>query len=144
MLPGQAFQDASFYRSRRPALTALVSSEAALVAHAYWVRDDVPFFIPADSAVDTSVHAVAVVNHARWVVNCPFCPSAQLASRTDMRFFCVSCLNEQAGARWVNVVWPANVAAIEAALRPRQTENANWAPPETVADLIAENQAHGL
>lgn len=34
--------------------------------------------------------------------------------------------------------------AIEAQLRPRMTENANWLPGESVADLVAENEMNGV
>lgn len=41
--------------------------------------------------------------------------------------------------------WPANAAEIEWALAQRPMVNTrNWAPPETLDDLIAENIEHGL
>lgn len=42
----------------------------------------------------------------RIVVACPWCPSAQLASREDRRFWCVRCENARAGGRPLKVVWP--------------------------------------
>jgi len=101
--------------------------------------------------------AEARVDHGRWVVDCPFpgCNSAQFASKTDHRFFCVDCSGPD--RLWVPVVWPDDIelAAIEAALslRPeistRSWESPGWrarrgVSPETVADLLAENAAHGL
>lgn len=92
--------------------------------------------------------AVAHVNHGRWLAECPFerCASAQYASRADRRFFCVECSNAGTGM-WVAVAWPAEteLTAIEAALSARPDRRSrNWAPPETVADLAAENTAEGL
>jgi len=88
-----------------------------------------------------------VVNHGRWIVRCPFCTSAQFASREDKRFFCVECLNEQAGRRWVRVVWPkvADMATIEGALESRADQRTrNWEPGESPADLKRENAARGV
>lgn len=91
--------------------------------------------------------AAAYVNHGRWCVDCPFgCGSAQYASRADRRFFCIECGNDSTSG-WVTVIWPAplDIAAIEAALGVRpQVATRNWQPGETVADLLAENQARGL
>ena len=90
------------------------------------------------------VTASAYVNHGNWMVDCPFpgCNSAQYASRTDHRFFCVEC-----GRGWAPVAWPGDldVAAIEAALSIRpESSTRNWAPGETVAELQADNAAHGV
>lgn len=85
------------------------------------------------------------VRHGRWVVRCPACPSAMLASRADGRFLCCNCGNVMDGGLWLPVEFPAETAHVEAALlrRPvRQTRN--WKPPETPADLIDENRAHGI
>lgn len=84
------------------------------------------------------------VNHGRWVVDCPVCLSAQLASFTDPRFLCVTCGNVNVDGKWFRLAWPANAAAIEAALVIRPTENRNWSPGETVADLRRENTEHGI
>lgn len=77
-----------------------------------------------------------VVNHGRWVVNCP-CAGAQLACRTDPRFFCTDCLNAWAGGAWVNVAWPANPDYIDAMLSSRPLGLQNWAPGD---DLEFENE----
>lgn len=92
------------------------------------------------------VVAYAEVNHGRWIVPCPFpgCGSAQLAPRDDPRFCCGECLNAAVGGAWVAVEWPADAAAIEAVLELRPTPAASWSPTETVADLVAENAAHGI
>ena len=69
-----------------------------------------------------------------------------MASRDDRRFFCVACLNEKQDGKWRPVTWPKkkDADAIEAQLRPRMTENANWLPGESVADLVAENEMNGV
>lgn len=40
--------------------------------------------------------------------------------------------------------FPAERQQIERVLRKRRMENMNWKPGETLADLSAENKAHGL
>lgn len=87
------------------------------------------------------------VNHGRWIVKCPYCAGAQLASREDPRFFCVDCLHEpepRAQGKWLGLEWPADVEQIEAALDGRPEANRNWIPGEAVADLLRENALHGL
>jgi hypothetical protein len=105
---------------------------------------------PSNSA--TSV--VAVVNHGRWLVRCPNCAGAQLASRADQRFFCVEPLcpallpSDPPSRRWLLVTWPStdDIATVEALLDRRPDEQTrNFEPPsETIADLQAENAAMGL
>ncbi len=116
-------------------------AERAVALH--WVRRDVAPFRP--SGVSTKATAYAEINHGRWIVRCPFCASAQLASKTDKRFFCIECLNEAVGRRWVRVTWPAEAEAIEATLLVRPDErNRNWRPGETAADLARENIERGV
>lgn len=86
--------------------------------------------------------AYAEVSHGRWIVRCPFCRSAQLASKEDHRFFCVECLNEVAGRRWVRVVWPEEPEPIEAALLARpERAFMHWRKGEPVEALLVENAA---
>lgn len=84
-------------------------------------------------------------NHGRWIVDCPICSSAQLATPDDQRFFCVTCGNINTGGQWRPVTWPSDPKAIESMLikRPR-IENMNWQPDETIAVLQSENSDHGL
>lgn len=86
----------------------------------------------------------AFVNDGRWVFVCP-CGSAQLASRTDRRFWCWECR----AAGWTDVAWPDDdddLAEAERILSARpDASSRNWKPWEqTVEDLAAENAAHGL
>jgi len=83
-------------------------------------------------------------NQGRWVVDCPFCLSAQIASFTDRRFLCADCGNVQVSGRWARVVWPKDPEAVEALLGDRPLEARNWRPGETAAQLRAENKAHAV
>ena len=87
------------------------------------------------------------VNHGRWLTRCPWCNSANLASRADRRFLCCECGNVGVGGQWVRVVWPdpPTVQQIERVLLARPDPHTrNWLPGETVADLVAENEANGV
>jgi hypothetical protein len=88
------------------------------------------------SAVD------AYVNEARWIVECPFCASAQVGSPEDPRFLCVECVNAPVDGAYVHVRYPSpsGRAEIEEALAARpHRANVNWVPGETVTELIAQN-----
>lgn len=90
--------------------------------------------------------AIAEVNHGRWIVRCPFCTSAQFASKTDHRFFCVDCLNDRGGRAWVSVLWPdvQTIVAIERALLARpEIDFMNWRSTMAVDALLAENRRGG-
>jgi hypothetical protein len=102
--------------------------------------------MPVEVLADPVAHAY--VSHGRWAIDCPFegCSSAQYASKTDPRFFCIECDNGGTG-KWVTVVWPSevDVAAIETALLVRPgLANRNWLPDEPVANLLEENKAAAL
>jgi hypothetical protein len=87
---------------------------------------------------------VARVNHGRWIVDCPFCTGAQLASPTDRRFLCADCGNVNIDGKWITVTWPSDAETIEATLAVRPRENRNWRPDESIADLRRENVEHDL
>lgn len=115
-------------------------AETVLLVPANW-PPGVERRIPDQVAPDAlPVH----VNHGRWIVECP-CGSAQLASRTDRRFFCVECGNVTFEGKWVRVEWPSDseVAEIEQALQERPFATyQNWSPGETVQELKVETAAH--
>lgn len=95
------------------------------------------------SSTETSVHALAEVNHGRWIVRCPWCATAQNASADDHRFFCTECSNGAAGGQWITVEWPEDREEIEAALGCRPLPaNRNWVPGESVAELWRDNADH--
>jgi hypothetical protein len=122
-----------------PALILVQKDEmAAFYIHGHWLHADqrrMPNHIQGT--------VEAYVNDSRWVVQCPGCNGAQLASRNDHRFFCVDCLNADNGGHWLRVVWPKDHAEIEAALLQRPNpKTRHWRPGETVADLVRETEEH--
>lgn len=89
---------------------------------------------------------VAFVNEGRWIVECPFCHSAQVGSPDDPRFLCV-CANDPVLGAYLQVEYPAPAdrARIEDALSARTwVGNVNWLPEETANDLVAENIEQGV
>lgn len=115
-------------------------AEACIVQH--WHRRDVSRdpIVPKQMAQGQAVEVY--VNHGRWIAECPDCHGAQVASRTDARFFCVDCLNAWCGGKWLRIAWPRDTDAIESVLLRRETHHRNWTPEESVTDLVAENAAH--
>lgn len=113
-----------------------------LLVMAAWPHGKAPFRMPEGLAARVST--MAEVNHSRWIVRCPFCPGAQLASDVDHRMFCVDCLHEGTAAedRWIRVVWPDGRSAAEEHLERRpDPRTRNFDPrSETVKDLIRENK----
>lgn len=79
-----------------------------------------------------------ILNHGRWIVQCPECPNAWLEAAVPKR--CDNC-----GCP-IKVFAPTDVErhAIEEVVRPRPFEHKNWIPPETVKHLQAENIEHGV
>ena len=89
---------------------------------------------------------VARVNHGRWIVDCPACPSASLATSPRPNvpsavpaFRCPDC-----GSGPWPTTYPVERATIVDILgrRPDVTTR-NWSPCETLDDLEAENIGHG-
>jgi hypothetical protein len=98
-------------------------------------------FEPQGFAVGVSLPAEVI--EGQWIVRCP-CRNAQLTSRTDKRFFCVTCLNADNGGQWVKVTWPRQTEDGEAVLLARPFfQQRNWLAGETVADLVQQNRDHG-
>jgi hypothetical protein len=80
-----------------------------------------------------------IVNHGRWVVRCPFCPSANRASAQDRRFLCCECGNAGCGGKWLPVRFPDDSGRIERLLEQRPDRHTrNWVG-EDVAVLAEEN-----
>lgn len=84
------------------------------------------------------------VDHGQWIVDCPFCPGAELLDPQDLRFFCLSCRNGQVGGLWLMVAAPSDEdrAAIEAELVQRPERFRHWNKTLTIADLQVENLVH--
>jgi hypothetical protein len=79
------------------------------------------------------------VNDSRWVADC-VCGSGMACSPGVDRTTCVEC-----GSRYV-IAWgdEAERSDVEAVLLARPNwRNRHWRPGEKVADLVAENAAHG-
>ena len=101
---------------------------------------------------NTSGEVAARINHGRWIVACPVCPSAVVVDLSKLVFMCVGCGNTGNGGQWFAVTVPPNRKAIEAELlkRPRngrnpaEAINRNWEPGETVGALQRENAAHDI
>lgn len=63
--------------------------------------------VDGTSRATAGTDAVTVREDAnRWVVDCPFCASAQVAAETDPRFLCTDCQNATVSGLFVNVGWP--------------------------------------
>ena len=80
----------------------------------------------------------AYIHHGRWVADCatPYCTEAHEV-RPGVDFGCGSC------GQTYPVRFPDNAAEIDAVLSLRLVPaTRNWTPPETVADLVAENRRH--
>lgn len=89
--------------------------------------------IEPPKAVAGDFTIAAEIDNGRWIVKCPNCGGAQIASRKDRRFFCLDCLNdyEPARGRWVRVIWPAKAIEIENQIQgePERTRQ-NWRPED--------------
>lgn len=98
---------------------------------------------PADP-VDAPV--VAYVNGGRWIADCE-CGGAEVVDAVSRLFMCASCFNVAHGHRWRLVEIPneRTLTVLERVLLERPDRRTrNWRPSESVAELIAENVAHGL
>lgn len=82
----------------------------------------------------------AYVNGGRWLTICPSCNNGVPVDPSWTATVCVDC-----GSTYSPIFPDADrVAEIEAALEGRLPANQNWLPGETVDDLLAENDAHGV
>lgn len=86
----------------------------------------------------------AVVNHGRWIVECPdpACAGAEFARLDDRVFFCCECRNQAAGHKLLRVIVPADSGELERLLEGRPGDAQNWRPGETADQLAAENGRH--
>lgn len=81
----------------------------------------------------------ARVDHGRWLADCPWCRSAILVAPGDP-FWCPDCGNAPVHGQDLQLVWPSERAAIDAALDRRLPINRHWFPDESVEDLELENE----
>ncbi|MFF1297917.1 MULTISPECIES: hypothetical protein [unclassified Streptomyces] len=75
--------------------------------------------VPPEDSVDDTYYAR--INQNRWVADCSSCGSAQVVSPVDQRMACTEC---QWG--WCAVIYPEDVAAVEAALLGLKPGLRNW------------------
>lgn len=125
---------------RKPDATTLPSARHQNGAPVFWTADRDLSEAMAAPLGGKSVAVEVYANHGRWIVECPVCHDAQLASRDDHRFMCVGCGNASIGGVWRPVVWPKNHAAIEALLDERPRHLANALPGETLEQIRKENK----
>lgn len=86
---------------------------------------------------------VPTANHGRWVIGCPRCPTAALASRVDPRFFCVGCGNFAFDGKWATVAWHPAWQQVDRLLSARRVAaTQNWELHESVDALAVENLEH--
>ena len=80
----------------------------------------------------------ARIEHARWIVDCPNCNSAEFAFNDNL-FFCSLCKNSDVEGKVRSVKTPKEKTTIELILSKRQIKNRHWLPGQTVKDLEDEN-----
>ena len=78
------------------------------------------------------------VEHARWIVDCPNCGSAEFYFE-DKLFFCSLCQNSDVEGKTRKVKMPKTRKDIEVMLGKRKIMNRHWREPETVEGLEKEN-----
>lgn len=106
--------------------------------------DPAPPLGPHPREHSPGVVAHAIVRQSRWVVLCPWCPSAEYAHFADRRFFCVECGNAAVSGKWVAVEWPKNPEEIELHLSVRADPTTRgWEWGERIGDLAVENAENG-
>ena len=85
----------------------------------------------------------ARIEHARFIVDCPNCNSAEFAFEDNL-FFCSQCKNSDIQGKARRVIMPPERKQIEEILGKRPIINRHWNPGETVEALQNENILHGL
>ena len=71
------------------------------------------------------------------------CGGAEVVSKADPVFFCLTCLNVDLAYALRPVIFPGEASAIEAALLERKDgKNRNWIVGESVEKLKREHEEH--
>lgn len=136
----RAAEDFHLPDSRHPTATA---AERIVLTH--WAPAKLHGIQAVSRMLSNKATTYARVDLGRWIVDCPWCKSAQHASREDQRFFCVECGNAAINGQWAQVQWPNEWEDIENLLSARPDKgNQWWTPGETLAGLQAENDTHGV
>lgn len=82
--------------------------------------------IPPTEEVDETYYAR--INQNRWIADC-VCGSAAIVSPADPRYACTEC-----GWGWCTLVFPEDVAAVEASLLALKPNLRNWWHPDDPAN----------
>jgi hypothetical protein len=135
-------RDAASYRNYGQAPTLPVERQAELAPRMWWQAPQ-PLNLE-DRGVDAGSPLPVRLDHGRWVVDCPDCSGAQLASESDLRFLCNYCGNAAVGGSWRRTVWPSSRDQIESAVQARPERHQSWHPTESVVDLVIENDANDV
>ena len=85
----------------------------------------------------------ARAEHARWIVDCPNCGSAEFYFE-DKLFLCSLCGNSDVEGKARKVKMPKTRNDIEVILGKRKIKNRHWRKPETVEDLEKESISHEI
>lgn len=118
------------------------AAERGVLKH--WHMETNGFNVELPKSHSTKATAYARVDLGRWIADCPWCKSAQFASREDHRFFCTECGNAPVHGAWITVLWPDEWEEIEQILGQRlNVGNQWWSPGETLDKLEEENRVQG-
>lgn len=97
------------------------------------------------------IHARARVYRGRWIVECPFCGGAQPAAVASGVSYCIDDACGNGGPRGAYGQWlpltldTLDMMSLEALLSMRpMLQTRNTSHDDTVASILAENQAHGI
>lgn len=93
-----------------------------------WYEEKCQRHLPVTDGVVLGQQLRAQVNHGRWVANCA-CMSAQIVTPADPRMWCVEC-----GTGWWQIVFPADVDAVEQQLAELPMAARNWWAPDDPDD----------
>jgi hypothetical protein len=126
---------------RSPLTGKAVQSTAEWLALQRWVLDNNRRMLPKLNWPEPWLSLdvpVVYVNCGRWMIRCA-CGDCPLVHPGWDLSLCLGC-----GAIYERVKMPEDAEEIAKVLCMRaEVYQRNWAPPETVADLSAENLAHG-
>lgn len=90
-------------------------------------------------------HLAARINAGRWIVDCPNCKSAVVASFQNAIFICSNCGSPENNGKWYKVLFPADKEDIEKELLKRpKVENRNLELSEDLEMIKKENKEHGI
>lgn len=118
---------------RSPKQYLAVQAREVARVRAAGLDDAVPHAATARERAEASVPHI---NHGQWKLRCACGNAPSVSVEWDLAC-CFEC-----GAIYRDLAFPPNRSAIEAVLLKRPRQARNWTD-ETVAQLAAENRAHG-